>query len=84
MKKSVTLRHNSSIHNYLIILQPFLLSGNPGDNGLLVRQRVAMGPEFGDVVAVNQPLGATISVPGIQLRLRTVCQLSVQVFHWVP
>ena len=81
MKKSVTLRHNSSIHNYLIILQPFLLSGNPGDNGLIVRQRVAMDPEFGDVVAVNQPLGATISVPGIQLRLRTVCQLSVQVFH---
>ena len=84
MKKSVTLRHNSSIHNYLIILQPFLLSGNHGANGLVVRQRVAMDPEFGDVVAVNQSLGAMISVPGIQRRLRTVCQLSVQVFHWVP
>ena len=68
----------------LIILQLFLLSGNPGDDGPSVRQRVAMGPEFGDVVAVNQPLGAMISVPGTQRRLRTVCQLSVQVFHWVP
>ena len=65
----------------LIILQLFLLSGNPGDNGLIVRQRVAMDPEFGDVVAVNQPLEAMISVPGTQRRLRTVCQLSVQVFH---
>ena len=65
----------------LIILQLFLLSGNPGDDGPSVRQRVAMGPEFGDVVAVNQPLEAMISVPGTQRRLRTVCQLSVQVFH---
>ena len=72
------------IHSQLIILQPFLLSGNHGANGLVVRQRVATDPEFGDVVAVNQPLGAMISVPGIQRRLRTVCQLSVQVFHWVP
>ena len=68
----------------LMTLQQFLLSGNPGDNGPSVRHHVAMGPEFGDVVAVNQPLGATISVPGTQRRLRTVCQLSVQVFHWVP
>ena len=65
----------------LIILQLSLLSGNPGDNGLIVLQRVAMDPELGDVVAVNQPLGAMISVPGIQRRLKTVCQLSVQVFH---
>ena len=65
----------------LIILQLFLLSGNPGDDGPSVRQRVAMGPEFGDVVAVNQPLGAMISVPGIQRRLRTVYWLSVQVVH---
>ena len=65
----------------LIILQLSLLSGNPGDNGLLVQQRVAMDPEFGDVVAVNQPLGAMISVPGIQRRLRTVYWLSVQVVH---
>ena len=63
----------------LIILQLFLLSGNPGANGLIVRQRVATDPEFGDVVAVNQPLGAMISVPGIQQRLKTVYQLSVQV-----
>ena len=65
-------------------MQQFLLSGNPGANGLIVQQRVDMDPEFGDVVAVNQPLGAMIIVPGIQRRLRTVCQLSVQVFHWVP
>ena len=65
----------------LMILQLFLLSGNPGDNGLIVRQRVAMGPEFGDVVAVNQPLGAMISVPGIQRRWKTVYWLSVQVVH---
>ena len=84
MKKSVTLRHNSSIHNYLIILQPFLLSGNHGAIGLVVRRLVATDPEFGDVVAVNQPSGEMISVPGIQRRLKTVCLLSVQVFHWVP
>ena len=65
-------------------MQQFLLSGNPGANGLIVRQRVATDPEFGAVVAVNQPLGAMISVPGIQQRLKTVCLLSVQVFHWVP
>ena len=65
----------------LIILQLFLLSGNPGDAGPSVRHHVAMGLEFGDVVAVNQPLEAMISVPETQRRLRTVCQLSVQVFH---
>ena len=81
MKKSVTLRHNSSIHNYLIILQPFLLSGNPGDNGLIVRQRVATDPELGAVVAGTQPLGEMISVPGIQQRLKTLYWLSVQVVH---
>ena len=65
----------------LIILQLFLLNGNHGANGLIVLQRVATDPEFGDVVAGNQPLVAMISVPGIQRRLKTVCQLSVQVFH---
>ena len=65
----------------LIILQLFLLSGNPGANGPIVPHHVAMDPEFGDVVAVNQPLGAMISVPGIQRRLKTVGQLSVQVVH---
>ena len=83
-EKVCYFNYNSYIHNYLIILQPFLLSGNHGANGLIMRQRVSTDPEFGDVVAVNQPLGAMISVPGIQRRLRTVCQLSVQVFHWVP
>ena len=68
----------------LIILQLFLLSGNHGANGLVVRRLVATDPEFGDVVAVNQPSGEMISVPGIQRRLKTVCLLSVQVFHWVP
>ena len=63
----------------LISLQQFPLSGNPGDNGPIVRHLVGMGPEFGAVVAVNQLLGAMISVPGIQQRLKTVYQLSVQV-----
>ena len=63
----------------MIILQLFSLCGNPGDNGPIVRHLVGMGPEFGVVVAVNQLLGAMISVPGIQRRLRTVYQLSVQV-----
>ena len=63
----------------LIIWQPFPLSGNPGDNGPSVRHLVGRGPELGAVVAVNQLLGALISVPGIQQRLKTVCQLSVQV-----
>ena len=68
----------------LIIWQPFPLNGNPGGNGPIVRHLVGMGPEFGAVVAVNQLLGAMINVPGIQRRLRTVYQLSVQVFQWVP
>ena len=68
----------------VMTLQQFPLSGNPGDNGPSVRHLVGMGPEFGVVVAVNQLLGAMINVPGIQQRLRTVYQLSVQVFHLVP
>ena len=67
----------------LIILQPFLLSGNHGANGLIVRRLVGTDPEFGAVVAVNQPLGEMISVPEIQRRLKTVCQLSVQVSSMV-
>ena len=70
MKKSVTLRHNSSIHNYLIILQLFLLSGNPGANGLIVRQHVAMDPEFGVVDAVSQLLGEMSNVLEILLSLK--------------
>ena len=65
----------------LMTLQQFPLSGNPGDNGPSVRHLVGMGPELGVVVAVNQLLGAMINVPGIQRRLRTVYQLSVQVFQ---
>ena len=56
----------------LMTLQQFLLSGNPGDNGPSVRHLAGLGPELGVVVAVNQLLGATISVPGIQRRLKTV------------
>ena len=56
----------------LMTLQQFPLSGNPGDNGPIVQHLVGMGPELGVVVAVNQLLAATISVPGIQQRLRTV------------
>ena len=65
----------------LMTLQQFPLSGNPGDNGPSVRHLVGMGPELGVVVAVNQLLGAMTNVPGIQRRLRTVYQLSVQVFQ---
>ena len=53
-------------------MQQFLLSGNPGANGLIVRQRVEMGPGSGLVRAVNQLLGAMISVLGIRRRLKTV------------
>ena len=67
----------------LMTLQQFPLSGNPGDNGPSVRHLVGMGPELGVVVAVNQLLEALMSVSGIQRRLRTVYQLSVQVVHWV-
>ena len=79
MKKSVTLRHNSSIHNYLIILQPFLLSGNPGANGLIVLQRVAMDPELGAVVAGNHLLEAMILALATQQRLKTATHPNVPV-----
>ena len=68
----------------LIILQPFPLSGNPGDNGPSVRHPVGMGPESGVVVAANQLLAAMISVSGMQRRLKNAYLLSVQVVHWVP
>ena len=37
-------------------MQPFLLSGDPGANGLIVRQRVEMGPELVVVDAVQMQL----------------------------
>ena len=82
MKKSVTLRHNSSIHNYLIILQPFLLSGNPGANGLIVLQRVAMDPELGAVVAGNHLLEAMILALATQQRLKTATHPNVPVIFY--
>ena len=69
-EKVCYFNYNSYIHNYLIILQPFLLSGNPGANGLIVRQRVDMDPEFGVVDAVSQLLGEMSSVLGILLSLK--------------
>ena len=70
----------------LIILQLFLLSGNPGANGLIVRQRVAMDPELGDVVAavvaVNQVLEAMILALATQQRLKTATHPNVPVIFY--
>ena len=82
MKKSATLRHNSSIHNYLIIVQPFLLSGNHGANGLIVRQRVATDPELGAVVAGNHLLEAMILALATQQRLKTATHPNVPVIFY--
>ena len=66
----------------LIILQLFLLSGNHGANGLIVRQRVATDPEFGDVVAGNQLLEAMILALATQQRLKTATQMNVPVIFY--
>ena len=70
----------------LIILQLFLLSGNPGDNGLIVLQRVAMDPELGAVgaamVAVNQVLEAMILALATQQRLKTATHPNVPVIFY--
>ena len=67
-------------------MQPFLLSGNPGDNGLIVLQRVAMDPELGDVVAavvaVNQVLEAMILALATQQRLKTATHPNVPVIFY--
>ena len=59
--------------------QALLSNGVNGAPGLHVPQLVDRGRKLGLEHAVNQLLGATISVPGIQRRLETVYQLSVQV-----
>ena len=64
-------------------MQQFLLSGNPGANGLIVRQRVEMGPGSGLVRAVNQLLGAMLNVSGIQRRLKTATHPGVQVNFYI-
>ena len=70
----------------LIILQPFLLSGNPGDNGLIVRQRVATDPELGAVaaavVAVNHLLEAMILALATQQRLKAATHPNVPVIFY--
>ena len=74
----------------LIILQLSLLSGNPGDNGLIVRQRVAMDPELGDVVAAvvaavvagSHLLGAMILALATQQRLKTATHPNVPVIFY--
>ena len=70
----------------LIILQLFLLSGNPGDNGLIVLQRVAMDPELGDVaaavVAGNHLLEAMILALATQQRLKTATHPNVPVIFY--
>ena len=66
----------------LIILQLFLLSGNPGANGLIVRQHVAMDPELGAVVAVNQLSEAMILALAIQQRHKTVTHRNVPVIFY--
>ena len=70
----------------LIILQPFLLSGNPGDNGLIVLQRVAMDPELGAVVAAvvagNHLLEAMILALATQQRLKTATHPNVPVIFY--
>ena len=66
----------------LIILQPFLLSGNPGDNGLIVLQRVAMDPELGAVVAGSHLLEAMILALATQQRLKTATQPNVPVIFY--
>ena len=67
-------------------MQPFLLSGNHGANGLIVLQRVAMDPELGDVaaavVAVNQASEAMILALAIQQRLKTATHLNVPVIFY--
>ena len=85
-EKVCYFNYNSYIHNYLIILQPFLLSGNPGDNGLIVLQRVAMDPELGDVVpavvAGNHLLEAMILALATQQRLKTATHPNVPVIFY--
>ena len=81
-EKVCYFNHNSYIHNYLIILQPFLLSGNPGANGLIVRQRVAMDPELGAVVAGNHLLEAMILALATQQRLKTATHPNVPVIFY--
>ena len=66
----------------LIILQPFLLSGNHGANGLIVRQHVAMDPELGAVVAGNHLLEAMILALATQMRLKTATHLNVPVIFY--
>ena len=66
----------------LIILQLFLLSGNPGDNGLIVRQRVATDPELGAVVAGNHLLEAMILALATQQRLKTATHPNVPVIFY--
>ena len=70
----------------LIILQLFLLSGNPGANGLIVLQRVAMDPELGAVVAAvvagNQVLEAMILALATQQRLKTATHPNVPVIFY--
>ena len=70
----------------LIILQLFLLSGNPGANGLIVLQRVAMDPELGDVaaavVAGNRVLEAMILALATQQRLKTATHPNVPVIFY--
>ena len=67
-------------------MQPFLLSGNPGDNGLIVLQRVAMDPELGDVVAAvvagNHLLEAMILALATQQRLKTATHPNVPVIFY--
>ena len=66
----------------LIILQLFLLSGNPGANGLIVRQRVATDPELGAVVAGNHLLEAMILALATQQRLKTATHPNVPVIFY--
>ena len=67
-------------------MQLFLLSGNPGDNGLIVRQRVAMVPELGAVgaavVAGNHLLEAMILALATQQRLKTATHPNVPVIFY--
>ena len=65
-----------------MILQPFLLNGNHGANGLIVRHHVAMDPELGAVGAVNQLSEAMILALATQQRHKTVTHRNVPVIFY--
>ena len=74
--KSVSLRHNSSIHNYF---QGLTALGSHGANGLSVRRPAEKGSKSGLEHAVNRLSEATRSALEIQQQPKTARRLSVQV-----